>query len=422
MAPKTTSTPASPFKNIRATIDDGEDTRNVLQRLEESLEDMRKKSASRQSIGISRGSGILTSPEKSGFSLLAKSVGVPFDKTKVIKRDLRMPSYGRDMSALTKGTSSQLMKDESDEREGDMDVGNMDVDDANNEKVEEAEGGNAAPSSPSKEAKAARRARRSEIVPATPRMDGLKEMFQAPRSDAGLATPAVRGMRNLFREKPAGVPSTPRMDGMRTLFTERHVPATPAYDGINEMMPEKIVEEDEEQDEEQIDEGSGETVQRIQEDEVMQDESGPQPESQHAVAPRTTARSKAKLVRGTPTDLSTMADDEMTPDVGAGPVTKQHARKTEDNGAVVHKTSRARKTVAKRSAEPTEDEPVSSTFFFLRVTTLISFTRLDPKQRSPLAAKENLLKILPKLRVILHRKRSQRAEHESPSPQQQVQT
>ncbi|TCD68785.1 hypothetical protein EIP91_009798 [Steccherinum ochraceum] len=49
------------------------------------------------------------------------------------------------------------------------------------------------------------------------------------------ATPKFTGMREMFKEAAKEM-QTPRMDGMRELFRAERVPATPAYEGVGEML------------------------------------------------------------------------------------------------------------------------------------------------------------------------------------------
>ncbi|THH09018.1 hypothetical protein EW145_g2328 [Phellinidium pouzarii] len=333
LPPSGPSVPTSPFKSIREDIDDGENTRSVLKRMEDSLAGMRRKSLARQSIGVGRNAGLPPSPEK-GFSLLASGSGPsPMRGRFEGRMQLR---FGEDM--IMEETGSQLKKEEEDMR-NDMTA------DANKSKGKDGLKMEVENEEEDEQDENIFRPRLPLQMPGTPRMDGLRNMFRVPQAPVGLLTPAVRGVRELFREKTAAiVPQTPRMDGIRSLFIEQRIPATPAFDGIAEMMqldgdegePDLGKEDNEEGDKMPVD---------IPKD-IVDDI---QPEDRKAdplPAPRPTVRGKeTRIVRGTP-DMSTMADDEATPDLGIVPVPKgQLASRAGKAGeaAVVHRTTRVRK-------------------------------------------------------------------------------
>ncbi|KAI5116249.1 hypothetical protein M0805_007963 [Coniferiporia weirii] len=339
--------PTSPFKSIREDIEEGEDTQSVLKRMEESLATMRRKSMARRSLGVGRGVGLSSSPEKEKglFSLLASVAPSPvrgwsgragaqmlrFDDAIMEEAESR-PRVNEPENKHEDTTGVYADADES--GGGDEDETEMDEDDEHDE--------NAFPAHP------------LPHMAGTPRMDGLKEMFRAPQAPIGLATPAVRGLRELFREKTKpSVLQTPRMDGMRSLFTERRPPRTPAYDGIEEMMH---LDEAEEGEGDSGEVGEDERSMPVDVPEDVVDDS--QLKAQDVAlprAPQTVLRGKtSRLVRATLTDSSTMADDEATPDSGAAPVPKRRlasrAGKAGEDAAVVHRTSRVRRTAGVDSA------------------------------------------------------------------------
>lgn len=66
----------------------------------------------------------------------------------------------------------------------------------------------------------------------TPHLD-LKHVFSAAQPPQ---TPSFKGVRELFAANDKPAPETPKMDGMRDMFRERKVLATPAFEGVGEMM------------------------------------------------------------------------------------------------------------------------------------------------------------------------------------------
>ncbi|KAH7911483.1 hypothetical protein BJ138DRAFT_1150446 [Hygrophoropsis aurantiaca] len=77
----------------------------------------------------------------------------------------------------------------------------------------------------------------SNPAPQTPHLETLKHLFPAPK--AGVNTPAVRGMRDLFKQsKGVTMTSTPRMDGLRDMYLRegKRAPDTPAFEGMEEML------------------------------------------------------------------------------------------------------------------------------------------------------------------------------------------
>jgi hypothetical protein len=154
--------------------------------------------------------------------------------------------------------------------------------------------------------------------PQTPQFDGLRTMFGKPQEPGGLKTPAFDGVRDLYREPQD--PSMPRLDGVRQLFSEKQVPPTPAFHGTSEMM---LVDQNPGS-ESNSDRGRSAQLKSVLEDiEVDEEQEMATPKASSSRKPPSTSRtltrskgSQGELVRthGTPTDLSTMADDEATPD------------------------------------------------------------------------------------------------------------
>ncbi|KAH8112834.1 hypothetical protein DFH11DRAFT_1604182 [Phellopilus nigrolimitatus] len=323
--------PPSPFKSIREDIEEGEDTHDVLKRMEASLAGMRRKSMAGALTGLDRpnfGTEKVTrppSPEK-GFSLLAPGMNPSPMRGIPERRLLRFDEAG-----IVEETSSQLKKEE------DLDPGDIHaalIDESDDEEIEHNEN-TRLPSHPP--------------LPVTPRMNGLREMFRTPHAPA-LATPAVRGVRELFREnRVASALQTPRLDGVRRLFAERRVPATPAFDGIEEMMHLEVEDETVPTDVTKEDEEENAQDAHVDASEDMNDGLGVRQARARKASPQPIARGKMSYpVRGTPTDMSTMADDEATPDtVDTGPASKRRtAARGAPDAAIVHRTTRVSKAAS----------------------------------------------------------------------------
>lgn len=75
---------------------------------------------------------------------------------------------------------------------------------------------------------------------ATPRFNGMKQMFQLDKEDTStLATPRFGGVRDMF-QLPAQPNSTPKLVGVKELFQEQpEVVATPRFGGVKRLFQEQ---------------------------------------------------------------------------------------------------------------------------------------------------------------------------------------
>ena len=296
--------PTSPFKSISEEIDGGQDTRSVLKKMEESLAAMRRKSLL---VGMGRGLPVSQAKQPHGFSLLAPSLSSAKTRTENIGAFKADITLGFEQT-IPEETGSRPRKDE-EEKEGRHENGDVDLDHKHH-----------------------------QIPPATPRMDGLRDLFRDTTAKTGLATPAFTGVRELFRtSEKTNQLHTPKMDGMRHMFKEKIVPMTPAYEGIEEMLQ---IENDEDDDHNDENGHADDTVETNK----------PQKTSQLTIrAPKTgTRRQITRITEESPN----MADDEITPEASTGPQPKgkRGVRNVEipegtPEAAVVHRSGRIKRAV-----------------------------------------------------------------------------
>lgn len=299
--------PTSPFKTLSSHIDEGEDTQVVLQRMQAQVAERRASmSPTRPRIARENGGPIPSSPNKT-FSLLAAA-----SRFQSPAREL--PDFEAEMMKEMQG---QTPKHDS-----------MDVDIPPGAITNREYGGEPDDESNRAVAKQLR----------TPALDGVREMFRAPK-----------------------VQQTPRMDGMRQLFAEQRPQETPTFDGISDMM--------------RVDEqGASEPLNDQKQTPDVAEDVGETPEAvQHSAPPRklplatrnlTRTRGRGRrptLIRsrGTPTDASTMADDEASPD--AGPAESSKRLKPAEGvpeAAVVHRSGRARRGGTNEVESDTEESMV----------------------------------------------------------------
>lgn len=287
--------PASPFKALSADIEDGEDTNVALRRLESQVA-RRRASLSPTRPRIAKESDSNSNPLPSlqqTFSLLAPA-SRPFPVAEMVKHEEEPLDFaGQADNAIVRRSSHEPALNE------------------------------------------------------TPRFDGIRTMFSIPQKPSGIESPAIRGVRTLFRD-PSADPRTPRMDGIRHMFAEPRIPATPTFDGIENMMQ---VEENS-SDQDVSDERSSGTT-KLPKD-AEEGESGASGSNQNDIARPKRVQSKVPRrlptkTKGTPSDMSTMADDEATPDaLTFAQRTRSDAGLPE--GAVVHRTGRARRVPINSSA------------------------------------------------------------------------
>lgn len=297
-----------------ANAEPSEDIRSMLAKMKDTVANMRRKSlASRQSLaGMGRGAPMTPSTKRQNeFSLLAPSPYVS-----------RLPALGRGTGYVNQEdivmeeSGSQLERAIREENvNGNSEKTSIEI----GENIEEEHNlDNSTDSSerqnwtdvPMKDVE-----RIGSMIPKTPRMEGLKEMFRVPRAPP--ATPLYRGMREMFR-------------------TQKEV-QTPAYDGIRDMLASPEVPELEE---DIVDAGNDDSVY-----------------NRPIVRPRR-GRSKQE----TP-NASTMADDEATPAEFGPAVTENLVSNINGGvpkGAVVRKGRSRRAASSDREVTNETEDPALS--------------------------------------------------------------
>ncbi|KAL5520891.1 hypothetical protein ACEPAF_2894 [Sanghuangporus sanghuang] len=287
--------PTSPFKTLSSHIDEGEDTQVVLQRMQAQVAERRASlSPTRPRIARENDGMIPSSPTKT-FSLLAAAAR--------LKSPIReLPEFEAEMMK-----EMQNQTPNRDSMDVDVVAGvHKSGDRRNVESVDE-------------------NTQSTYKQLQTPHLDGVRDMFRAPK-----------------------LLQTPRMDGVHQLFVEQRAQETPDFDGIGDMMPvEKQDTCDSSNDKNRFPD--------VPEDVAETSDLVRQPASSRKLplATRTLTRSKGRrptLIRsrGTPTDASTMADDEATPD--AGPTESSKQPKPSEGipeSAVVHRSRRTRRATSK---------------------------------------------------------------------------
>ncbi|KAL5514598.1 hypothetical protein ACEPAG_1914 [Sanghuangporus baumii] len=297
--------PTSPFKTLSSHIDEGEDTQVVLQRMQAQVAERRASlSPTRPRIARENDGMIPSSPTKA-FSLLAAAA-----RFKSPVREL--PEFETEMM---KEMQNQTPKHDS--MDVDVVAGVHKSDDRRNVERIESIDENTQPTYKQLQ---------------TPHLDGVREMLRSPK-----------------------LLQTPRMDGVRQLFVEQRTQETPDLDGIGDMMR---IDEQDTCDSSNDKKRSPDVPKDVAEasDFVRY----PASTRKLPLATRTLTRSKGRrptLIRsrGTPTDASTMADDEATPD--AGPTESSKRLKPSEGvpeSAVVHRSRRTRRATTNEVDSDTE--------------------------------------------------------------------
>lgn len=315
--------PASPFKTLSADIEQGEDTRSAIRRMEAQLLELRRNSTSPTRSRTIK--AMPSSPEKN-FHLLSNG-------------ESSTPNYKQ---------LKQRMMDEIEMDDAGGLIKNEDDDESINEDslLEE------------------------NSKPQTPLFGGLRNMFHNSKASSGLETPAIVGVREMFHNAPEN-PQTPDFSYMRHVFTEKRKPSTPNFDGIDDMMRIEDSEKTQRTGNDKDASGSNEILNSgplaaTKYPATRDHESGiPRASTKQKIPPvtRTLVRSgiqRPNLIRTrtVSTDISVMADDEATP--SSLPITNLKTREQMDipEAAVVHRTTRGRRKVRDES-DVADDEAVS---------------------------------------------------------------
>ena len=301
------SPPTSPFKNIRKGIEDGEDTKSLITKMQETIEGMqrgRQSLGGRVSLGIGRGAGLLPSPIKLG-----------------------QPLFSPRKDALDEPPIDAILEENEDEE-----LGCQDETTSAKLSVTDEEGRSSSDSIHMTKAGVEKGLSvGSQNVPVTPSFKGVRELF--------------------FSQKY--IAATPKMDGMRKLFSVPPEVATPSYAGLDSMLnlPEEDVTE-------QLENGDSDEEEAPQAGNNTEEDGKTNVETTIAKAtPPTVIRKPIRTLRGTLTGSSTLADDEATPDLSApkrrglssrtrgaaGGAVSQSS--TIPEGAVVHRSTRLKKPV-----------------------------------------------------------------------------
>ncbi len=167
--------------------------------------------------------------------------------------------------------------------------------------------------------------------PATPQMSDLRHVFSEKRA-AGMPTPYA-GVRKLFQAEHARSPETPRLDGVREMFSRarQREPSTPIFEGVGEMLvtpPEYPSQETA---------GPSDEVGATSTPEVVAPAPTRLPKPASG-APAKTSAIRVHEGRETPTDLSQLADSELTPDAPPAKPSKHSANAPK--ASIVRRTTR----------------------------------------------------------------------------------
>ncbi|KAF4579411.1 hypothetical protein EYR40_000421 [Pleurotus pulmonarius] len=282
---KPTSNPSptklySPMKSIPEPKEEEEeeedlDTRSLLEKMKETVAEMKRR-RSMAPVGPAPGTPDRKNP----------AVGMTPGK--------RAPPTGGDrrFSLLAPAAREEIFGNEEDDEAtgpGDLSDEEMD-DDKENAITEPVPIPSGTPANPLR------------LAPKTPKMDGLRHMFAAP--------------------KP--VPPTPSFIGVRDMFKTREAPrvATPVYEGIGELIQTPVYEEpptiiDLETTDEAANPEEGSREKQPDEEPVIEDDT-PEVEEKPKAAPKTklvkpTRISKRSTRNAATKDTPSLADDEATP-------------------------------------------------------------------------------------------------------------
>jgi len=189
----------------------------------------------------------------------------------------------------------------------------------------------------------------AQSFPATPHMSDLKHVFSENR--ATNMPPSYAGVRKLFRaERAPNAPETPRLDGMREMFNrarEREL-NTPAFEGVGEMLAtqaEYYSRETSQSNEVELEgtaelHASSQTVKHPKEKSMVSDHPA-KPSSRIAVKTSGMRRDG----RVTPTDAAQFADDEMMPDASLDKSSEPSVNAPK--GSIARRTNRKAETEIK---------------------------------------------------------------------------
>ncbi|PSS34226.1 hypothetical protein PHLCEN_2v1736 [Hermanssonia centrifuga] len=200
-----------------------EDTSVLLARMKQMVEGVKRRQSMGPRPSVGSGSGPIMTPRKSrGFSLLAPDAEHAFAPTKTVVTDV--DEEEEEGMEGKEGDSAEESDKENDIR------GDLHAQGSRDEEIpqEQEEQGHDIEME-SEDGLVESGPLRTEP---TPRFEGMRHMFSIPREETG--RPSFIGVRNLSTHDLTQV--TPRMNGMRELFQTERVMATPAFEGVGDML------------------------------------------------------------------------------------------------------------------------------------------------------------------------------------------